>query len=150
MMDADTKAVYDFLEYQVTHLHFTWKIYRQLYGTSSENIEVLNGAAPDFFSVVQDSLWHQMLLEIRKLTDTARTGRLENASLDALVEWLTDPADAIFRDELRRDLADLHTTCASIEQHRNKRLADSDKAHFVDDGGQIQGVSRAQVEVVLE
>jgi hypothetical protein len=38
----------------------------------------------------------------------------------------------------------------SIEQHRNKRLAHFDKIHFVDDGGQIQGISRSNIEVVLE
>ena len=150
MMDTDTKSVYDFLENEVTWLHFTWSIYRQLYGTSPQNIDVLNGVAPDFFKAVQDSLWHQTLLTIGKLTDNARTAGHENLSLNALADRLNDPNDAVFRDELRRDLGDLHVACTSIEQHRNKRLAHFDKIHYVDDGGQIQGVSRTDIEIVLE
>lgn len=150
MMDADTKSMYDFLEKEVVRLHFRWGIYRQLFGTSAENIDVLNGVAPDFFAVVQDSLWHQTLLTIGKMTDSARTAGHENASLDALVERLTDPTDAQFRDELRGDLIDLHVSCSAIEQHRNKRLAHFDKVEFLDTSGQTQGISRADVETILQ
>ena len=48
-MNDKVLEVYDALKKNLTLLHGRWKIYRQLYGTSSERVDLLNHSASTFF-----------------------------------------------------------------------------------------------------
>ena len=74
------------LDKEVTWLHGRWIIYRQLFGTSKERVELLNESAGTFFNVLQDVLLHDVQLSLSKLGDPADTGSRENMTLEALHE----------------------------------------------------------------
>jgi len=58
----ELETVFEKIKYQVVVLHSRWIIYRQLYGTSKERIELLNESAVEFFWIIQDVLWDEILL----------------------------------------------------------------------------------------
>jgi hypothetical protein len=76
------------LDREITWLHGRWIIYRQLFGTNKERVELLNKSAGTFFNVLQDVLLHDVQLSLSKLGDPAGSGSRENMTLEALHQVL--------------------------------------------------------------
>ena len=57
------------VENALAHLHLKWNQYVPLFGTSKARIDSPNRAAPNFFGIVQDMWWNDLLLMLWKLTD---------------------------------------------------------------------------------
>ena len=70
---------------ETVSLHWKWVEYRQLYGTNESRIELLNRAAPQFFRMVQDVLWEDIVLHVARLMDK-RKGTLGIQKLPNLVK----------------------------------------------------------------
>jgi AbiU2 len=81
VMGNDLGELYDALWQQLAGLYRKWEEYVVLFGTSSERIELLNSAAPEFFRVVQDSLFEDVLLHLARLTDKSETSGKPNLTI---------------------------------------------------------------------
>jgi hypothetical protein len=158
-MDTPTKKtlpdylqpLWDALTPEVTWLHGRWIIYRQLFGTSSERIDMLNEAAGTFFYVIQGVLLDEVQLTISKLGDPATTAVRQNLTLAALRQALSatehlglcarlDPLLQIFNDR-----------CARIRHRRNKRIAHFDRDTLLKArSAPIEGASRKEIEEALQ
>ncbi|MDO9611742.1 MAG: hypothetical protein Q7J33_07875 [Serpentinimonas sp.] len=79
-------ALWGTLDTEITWLHGRWIIYRQLYGTSPDRVELLNKSAGTFFNMLQDVLLHDVQLSLSKIGDPAGSGSRENVTLFALPE----------------------------------------------------------------
>ncbi len=115
---ADLGPVYDALYNEVLWLHAKWLEYRKLY-ESPERVALLNATAPFFFAVAQDTLWHDVLLHITRLTDPAKTGRHQNLSLRRLADMTPGKCDTAAVDEA-------YEQAAFARKYRDKHLAHSD------------------------
>lgn len=130
-------------------LHLKWKVYRSLYGDSPERVDLLNWSAPVFFAILDDVLLDDVLLEIARMTDSDRTGRWENASIQKLITIL--PPEDVAEHSWSVKLSELHALSDRIRTIRDKRLAHADldsAVRYHDDP--LPGVSRAYVEDVLK
>ena len=106
--------VYNALHNDVAWLHQKWLEYRKLYAESRERIDLLNGAACEFFGILQFVLWRDVLLHIARLTDPPKTGSFENLTLRRLPTEVEDEGlageisslvgDALARSEFARKL----------------------------------------------
>lgn len=133
----------------ITHLHLKWKLYRALFGTSPERIDLLNQAAPAFFGHLEPIMRHDIVLAITRLTDSPRMGKHENASLGRLIEQLAPHADATKLDNWQSRLAVLDAAAKPMRAMRNQFLAHEDLATVLNDHYQ-PSPSRADTEVLLQ
>jgi hypothetical protein len=57
------------LSQDLAHFHLSWNEYVLLFGKNRAGIDALNKAAPNFFGMVQDMWWNDLILMLWKLTD---------------------------------------------------------------------------------
>jgi hypothetical protein len=140
-------SVFYALYNEVVWLHAIWQEYRVLYGTSEEQLQVVNRAAGFFFKIVQDELWDGVLLRIAKLTDPPKSAGVANLTVRALPTLVTDLA-------LSQQVAGLVDACILkaefAREHRNKRIAHSDLLRSTNPAVPLSGISRRHVEEMLE
>jgi hypothetical protein len=68
-MGSELGEMFHHLRQEAALLHLKWNEYVKLFGTSAEQMDLLNRAAPGFFWLVEDSWWDGLLLHISRLTD---------------------------------------------------------------------------------
>ena len=83
--------VFSKLSHELAWLQIIWCEYRELYGTKPERLEILNASAKTFFYTIQRSMWNEVLLRIRRLTDPAKTGDKQNLTIMRLGDLCEDP-----------------------------------------------------------
>jgi hypothetical protein len=128
-MGATFGAEFHGLYNEVLWLHLKWRDYRALFGTNPARIDLLNAAAGSFFVMADETMWHDLMLHVCRLTDQSSNkgrGRKERLS----IMRLTAQVDPAIHDEVRgrvskalkktrfaRDWRDRHIA------HRDLRLA---------------------------
>lgn len=141
--------VFGELDQDVIRLHAHWKIFRQLYGTSPERIEILNAAAPVYARFTQDALLDNITLCITRLTDRAESGKdRSNLTFDRLLMESFIANDAHILTRLKEILKGIKVNAGPLREHRNKRIAhsDLDRALSVEE---LPGFSRKTIEDIL-
>jgi len=118
--------IYNELDHLIVWLHIQWKMYRQVFGTSKERIDLINECAGGFFRICQDSIFDEVRLELCRLTDPAKSGRYDNLTLETLVNLI----DSKKHPELAKNVTKLYDkvkkTCKSFRDWRNRRGAHRD------------------------
>ena len=138
------------LQREVVWLHGRWIIYRQLYGTSPERIDILNRSASTFFNVLQENLLREVQLSLSKLGDPAGSGTRTNLTLEALVEQLANAGEITVVAKLRPLVATFDGACAKLRHRRNKWIAHFDLKTMIDSKvSPLEGPSRREIEAAL-
>ena len=138
------------LDREITWLHGRWIIYRQLFGTNKERVELLNESAGSFFNVLQDVLLHDVQLSLSKLGDPAGSGSRENMTLEALHHGLQAANEAAVADKMKASLQKFAAACVKIRHRRNKWIAHFDRLTMLnDDVIPRMGPSREEIESAL-
>jgi hypothetical protein len=154
-MPEGLAKIYEGIHQEASWLHAKWKIFRQLFGASEEQIDLLNRTAPGFFVIIEDVLLDEIVLSFGRLTDPLTTGQgprtRENLSLARLVESLkvTEPLE--FCESIGASVSALHEHCKVFRDWRNRRIAHTDlptalKYH----PDPLPGISRKMIEDALQ
>lgn len=134
----------------VNNLDLSWQDYRALYGTSPERIDLLNWAAGTFFGLIENTMWHDVLLRIARLTDPPAKRSHKNASLGQLVKRVCPHLDSESAQHLRGQNKELVVYCRPITDLRNRVLAHDDLPTALNyHPDPLPGLSRADVEGAL-
>lgn len=149
-LPVEIRDLWSGLDKQVTWLHGRWIIYRQLYGTSPERVEVLNQSAGTFFNVLQDVLLHDVQLSLSKLGDPAGTGLRTNMTLEALHQALVSAGQPVAADKMRGPLDIFNTECSKVRHRRDKWIAHFDLSTMLSEHVNPRvGPSREEIELAL-
>jgi AbiU2 len=148
-MPEPLKSRWEALDEETNWLHGRWKIYRQLFGTSPERVEVLNESAGAFFYIIQTVLMNDVELTLSKFADAARTSGRHNLTLESLVKDVSQ-FDATLCKELNGMLVDYRRLCQKVIHRRHKQLAHFDLATLMaEKSTPIPGASRQEIEDAL-
>lgn len=147
-MGQELGAAFFQLYRKLTELHIVWQQYRQLFGTDSRTVQLLNRTAGLFFKIIQDELWDSVLLAISRMTDPPNTSGRKNLTIQSLPSLIENPG-------LRAEVHDLCKAAvddvAFAREHRDKRIAHQDHGYTTDRSSHpLNGVSRERVESMLE
>ncbi len=115
--------LYHSLLKEITWLHIKWQEYRELYGTSSKRVDLLNSAAPLFFRITQDVLWEDLLLSLARLTDPPISCGKENLTIKAIPKLISD---ASFRKVIASLVSEADVGVSFARDWRNKHIAHRD------------------------
>lgn len=131
----------------VNNLDLNWQNYRALYGTSPERIDLLNWAAGTFFGLIENTMWHDVLLRIARLTDPPKLGRYTRASLGQLIDHVSPHLDSESAQCLHDRVKALEDYCDHIRDLRNRVIAHDDLPTALNyHPDPLPGLSRADVE----
>ncbi len=148
---SEISEIWEFLNSEITWLHGRWNVYRQIYGTNPERIELINWAAPTFFFFIERVLINDVQLTLIKLADPARTCGRDNATLEALVVLLENHCADAPIPALRSSLIEYRNRCKSILHRRHKDLAHFDLSVQLGNKAEVlPGPSRQEIEDALK
>ena len=126
LIPLEIREKYEPLFHDICHLHRKWGIFRQIFVSGENVVELLNGVAPGFFRVCKDLLADDILLSISRLADPKQTFKSDNLSLEQLIYSV----DARQYPDLMRETEQLFRVardkCAFAREQRNKRIAHND------------------------
>lgn len=114
------------LSADVVWLHGRWIIYRQLFGTNKERVDLLNESAGTVTWILQNLLLHDVQLSLSKIADPAGSKLKKNLTLRRLQVDLRDIGEVSLATKLEPLLATFEASCAKIRHRRNKWIAHSD------------------------
>ena len=137
----------------IAHLHMNWSNYRRLFGTDQTTIDLLNAIASSYFSMTERVLRQDTIMRICRITDPAfsdRAHKQPNASLPQLLLQTSESLPANVVTELDTSLHSLDELSDPIRALRNKRFAHSDANEVLLRAEPLPGISRLQVENVLD
>lgn len=147
-MGKDLGAAVWKLHRRLIDLHIIWQQYRQLFGTDSDTVALLNRTAGLLFKVMQDQLWDSVLLAISRMTDPAEMGKKKNLTIHSLVDLIPDIA---LRGEIELLCAATVAEAEFAREHRNKRIAHQDHNYAYDPAANpLNPISRERVEAMLK
>lgn len=147
-LGADLGAYFHELYVEVAWLQDKWREFRELYGASSERIDVLNEAASHFFGIVHGVLWEDTLLHLGRLTDAPEMGKKKNLSLRGLPVLIVDEA---FRVEISSLVELAVAKCAFARDWRNRYIGHRDLSHALDEtAAPLAHASRLSVQEALD
>ena len=147
---AQLSELWNFLHSEVVWLHGRWIVYRQLYGTSPERIELINSASPTFFWMVERVLMNDVQLTLVKLADPASTRGRANLTLETFVIESEKFQVLKISAGLRASLSEYRACCEKITHRRNKDIAHFDLSiQLGDKATELPGPSRQEIEIAL-
>jgi AbiU2 len=130
-------------------LHVKWRQYVELYGTKQERVDLLNRAAGVFFRIAQDTLYHDTLLHLCRLTDPTGKGKTkDNLTVKRLPSLISDAA---FRAEIQTLVNEAVKATAFARDWRDRHIAHRDLALTLKKGAKpIATASRNDVNHALQ
>lgn len=114
---------------EVVQLFYRWKLFRQLFGSGEENLNLLNKSGSNVFELLQRLTEDNVLLTLCRLTDPERTGSYENLSIRNFLGRIGAVLDVTVRQGLHGKLARLEAATEQLRIHRSKRIAHLDLSH---------------------
>lgn|SRR5262249_42127659 len=125
-LPSHIQPIWNELHGEVTWLHWRWKIYLQLFGTTAERIDFLNACASTFFGMLQNVLLDDVQLGLSKLGDPSQKGKHRNFTLATLQELIADLNEPALTAQLMPTLEAYQKNSANVRDRRNKRIAHLD------------------------
>ena len=150
-MDDELKETFEKAKQELTHLHYRWIMYVQIFGTNSHRIDLINQTASNLLMEFQWLVIDNMVLALSKFTDPARMRGNDNLSFPYLIEQVEKTDKNNIVNDLRKILEELNKATEHFRDIRNKRIAHNDLAVSLDsEESPLPGVSRADVNGALK
>lgn len=146
MDEREARELFEFVKLDFVTLRNEWRIYRSLFGTNPETVELLNSVSGRTAAVLERALFERVLLGLRKLTDPARAQRRNRRSvtIKALLEAY-DAKDA----PLKRLVGKAERSASFARDWSSRKIAHSD-FEFREGTMRLESASRHAVEVAME
>jgi hypothetical protein len=149
-MDTESKIIYEELSKEVTWLNLKWACYVELYESKESHIDLMNEAAPEFFSTIQELLLESIILNIARLCDPASTrikGKIiENLSIGNLIESLKDVS---YCSTINNLLDEAKNIGRFARFPRNKYIAHLGKKEALEQGNMLDKVTKDEIEKAI-
>ena len=132
---------------ELAWLYIKWADFHRLYATGQERVDLLNKAAPAFFSQLQRMMWEDVLLHLCRITDPPKSGRHDHLTIMRSPDEIPDLA---LRAEVQQLVDDAKEKTRFARDWRNRYLAHLELPAFQ---GQMSmplpSASRKDVEAAL-
>ncbi len=150
MMDRELRQAYELLNNEVLWICLRWQIFKQIYGTSRENIELLNEFAPVSFRIFQDSSYDDIILSINRLLDPPSTCGKDNLALSRLLLMIKEKNCQELHEELAPTYEEIKSKSKAIIEQRHKRIGHNDLESIKSNFHFLPGTSRHMVNDILD
>lgn len=132
-MSSEVEDVFQAVLGQALEISVRWKLYRQLFDSGPENINLLNESGSFVFGLLQRLIIYDVVLSLARLTDPTKSGaggkRHENASIENLILKAKPALSSTASSEVEVLRAKLSSFTRDIRIQRDKVLAHTDLKH---------------------
>lgn len=108
---------------EIYWLQSIWNEFQELFAKSGKRVDILNESGSFFFYIVQTTMWNDILLRIRRVTDPKKSAGKDNLTVMRLADLCPD-------DSLKAKIADLANKADQASQFakvwRNRKIAHAD------------------------
>ena len=136
MRRAKFERLYAPLRDDAMWAHAKWQVWLQLFSTGQGPVDLLNRAALSFFSMMRFVYVHEAVISLSRLTDAPGAGKNSNLTVERLIDFLDDPAEAGLRADLETRMTRARTNLTNARAIRNRRLGHPDLATSI--GQQVE------------
>jgi hypothetical protein len=147
-MPAHVAAVFSKLVEEMVDCHLYWKLYRDLFAVSAEQIDTINATVPAFAFAVQRAFYDTVCLALARLTDPEESCGKPNLSFAYLAKAISPYLGVSPHGELLRKLEIARSAVSPLRVQRNRRIAHNDLKCSM--AAAFAGTSREEVEKALE
>ena len=120
--------IYAALFKEVCHLHREWGVFRHLYVSGQDVVDLLNDAGGDFIGIIQTLLAHDIVFTIARLTDPKQTVGRDNLCLEQLIHSIDGSQYGPLRQNIEQIYSQSKSNFVFAKTYRNKLLAHYDLA----------------------
>src|SRR5688572_15198772 len=124
-VNDSTRELYRSIRSELINIHYRHLLIKQLF-TSEDTNTLLNKTAIRFFTTLKWDLFNTITIAISRLTDSAKTGKYKNASLQQLIDSLDSNYDRTLINTLKDILTSVKAKSPRIENWRKKWAAHRD------------------------
>jgi len=89
-MTKDLEEALNKLRLEILLLHKRVEVYRDLFGTNKEFLELLNNSSGTFFYLVQTGFLENIIISISRLVDPPNSNGYKNLSLNGVINLIED------------------------------------------------------------
>ncbi len=129
--DSAFRKTLEALENEVYTLLDEWTVYKQLYASDQERIDLLNELTPQFFGLLQSTLRDSVVAQICRLTEKPKVMGHETLVIRRLC-ILAEPKYQAIADELEKDSDLIIGLCEAIRDWRDNRVSHLNLAAHLD------------------
>jgi hypothetical protein len=133
------------IDREITLLHFKWTYLMQLFG-KQKHVAVINATAPAIFSVIEETMFTDILLTLMRLVDPPASAAQTNLSLRSLA---ADISDTTLKNQVERLEAQVRAKAQDMKVWRDKKLAHNDLLRHLKKGGQLPPIQIAELTSAL-
>lgn len=130
-MDTEIRILFSSIDKEVVQLFYRWEIFRQLFDSGEENLNLLNQSGSNVFALLHGLIIENGLLTLCRLTDPEHSGGYPNLSIRYFLGKIEATLSKEVREDFHGKLAKLESATESLRIHRNKRIAHLDLNHAV-------------------
>ena len=151
MLAPDLEELFHPINNEVTWLHTIWELYLQLYCATDKNYDIMNSTAPQFFAILQNVLFEQLILIVGRLTDPPTTLGKENASIAMLIEKVKAHDSLQLANSMQKKLDEFRIEHAAFRTWRNKRVNHDDMATLLGKSADLMPeIPRRQAQTAID
>jgi hypothetical protein len=122
-LPRDLKDAFETLSDDITWTNTYWYIYRQLFRTSENYVDIMNQCAPNFFLIVQQALVDLVILRLFRLGDPVKQKGRKNLSLEIICNLVKTQEESGLTGSLRPIVANFKELSNRLKEYRDKKLA---------------------------
>jgi AbiU2 len=126
-----------------------WTVYKQLYGSDQERIDLFNEVARHFFGLLQYTLRDSIVAQICRLTEKPKVMGYETLVIRRLC-GLARQTHPDVADELEKDADAINDLCKPIREWRDNMVSHLNLAAHLDDASKPGGFSRKTVQDAVD
>lgn len=120
----DLKLALEILQVEILILHNRFDVYKDLFGSKKEFVDLLNKTSGNFFYLLQTGILENIIMSISRLSDGAELNKNKNLSLKGLIRLIEN-------DNLKKELNlqfewYLEKTTDVLKAWRSKKVAHID------------------------
>jgi len=123
------RKLLDAIEREFTQLGYRWAMFRQLFDSGQDNIDLLNKSGSNVFQLLQKLIIDDVMMSLCRLTDPPKSMGYENASLRNLVGKLGGKLPLESKKKIDAKFIELGEHLGKVMVLRNKALSHTDLTH---------------------
>lgn len=128
-MADEYKELLSAIEKEFTQLRYRWELFRQLFDSGQEKVDLLNKSGSNVFQLLQKLIIDDTMMTLCRLSDRASSMGYENASIRNLCEKTKGILPEETNKEIETKLLELNEHMTNILTLRNKALSHTDFTH---------------------
>lgn len=146
MPDKAGSDLLELVKNDLFKLRLEWRLYRSLFGTNKETVDLLNSISVVTSSTLEQILFERVLLGIRKLTDPPKAARrnIRSVTVSGLGEFYEND-----NKDLARLVSHAKKSAKFARNWSDKRIAHSD-LEYRTGASSLLPASRAKVEQAID